>query len=142
MTWNKLEEQEPELYFNSDAKKVTDITTDINLVFDRMLENKEEDDAQRANELAFMINATSGTIDILWYDSKSEKFVGVWKYQLQLKNIAEMASKHKDGAMYFEDQCHAAICDFVEESILNKKANRNICVYTQYEGEELEELTL
>lgn len=60
MTWNKLEEQEPELYFDSEAKKVTDITTDINLVFDRMLENKEEDNAQRATELAFIINASKG----------------------------------------------------------------------------------
>ena len=142
MTWNKLEEQEPELYFDSEAKKVTDITTDINLVFDRMLENKEEDNAQRATELAFIINASKGNMDVLWYDSKAEKGVGVWKYQLQLKNIADMASKQKESTMYFEDQCHAAICDFVEESIIHKKANKHFCVYTQYEGEELEELTL
>ena len=133
MSWSKLNDEEPELYYNSKAMDYFEISSDISLVYQKMKSSRENDNALFAKELIFIVNATNGYVRIMWYDSASQKGQGTWAYQLNLKNFWN--SDLKQGAFTFDKECHLGICCFTE-SILPE----NTDVYTKYETGAIEKL--
>jgi hypothetical protein len=118
MAWRKLDAGK-ETMFLSDATDYTTAQRDLAVVVQRMIDNKTADAATDAEALLFYTNATNGFINIKWYNPETEKTVGNLGYYLELKTLWEISLEHNDGAFFFDNQTHIAICctyeDFMDD---------------------------
>ena len=130
MRWTSLNPEEPKTSYTSKATDVKDVTEDIKIVVDKMIENREVDEATDAKQLFFFINATNGYMQITWCDFANDKFLGKWGYWLQLNDFWEKL----DDAFKFDDQCFRAIANFTEFYMIS---NEGIELYQVFYRTEL-----
>jgi hypothetical protein len=142
MSWERLNNREPELYYNSKAKSREEITSDIKKVYERMLENKIGDSIPNPKGLLFIVHATNGYIVMVWFDGGIEECEGTWMYQLRIKDFWELSLNHKNGAFFFDQECHSAICDFMEEEIYDEEGNQKLDIFARHEIGGLKEIKL
>jgi len=118
MAWRKLD-ADKETMFLSDATDYNTAQRDLTAVVQRMISNKTADEATDAKALLFYTNATNGYIRIMWYDAETQKSIGKFVYYLELKTLWEMSLEHSDGAFFFDNETHVAICctyeDFMDD---------------------------
>lgn len=113
MSWIKLNPEEQETIFQSEATEYRQIAADLKMVVDRMIENKEADKASDAEQLFFFINATNGFIKIAWWNNETSNPVGEWVYELELRTFWE----GEDDAFNFDHVCRFALFDFTEDNM-------------------------
>jgi len=142
MAWSKLNDSEPELYYHSTAKTDRGITNAIKVVFDRMLVRRQADKSETAQALLFRINATNGYIAIYWYSPEKDQFIGEWKYELIIKKLWEASLEHEEGAFFFDETCHSALYDFMDNYIYDEDGNTELRVFTKYETDRLKEFKI
>ena len=111
MTWTKINPEEQETIFQSQATEYAEIAADLKIVVDRMIANKEADNASSAQQLFFFINATNGFIQIVWWNNETSKTVGEWVYELELRTFWE----GEDDAFNFDNVCRFALFDYTED---------------------------
>lgn len=110
MSWKSLNAEEPKTSYTSNSTDVKAVTEDVKIVVDKMIENREVDEASDAKQLFFFINATNGYLRISWCDFANDKVLGKWAYWLELNSLWEKL----DDASKFDDKCFRAIADFTE----------------------------
>jgi hypothetical protein len=129
MSWSKLYEDEPELYYRSNAHDQQGIYQDLNIVFKRMLDRRTEDGADQARQLLFLVNATNGFIDIYWYDHENQRSVGIWLYQLKLKSFCEITK----GNFFFDEECYRAIYNLAKNYAYNSENIQQFRIFAKFE---------
>ncbi|MNU99809.1 hypothetical protein D3C71_899560 [compost metagenome] len=138
MAWTKINPEEQETIFQSESKESTQIAVDLKIVVDRMIENKEKDNASSAKQLCFFINATNGFIKIVWWNNDREEAVGDWIYELALKTFWE----GEDDAFNFDNVCRYALFDFTEDNMILDDGTPVYDVFAKTELSDIEELII
>lgn len=110
MSWSSTNPDEPKTSYASKTTNIAEIREDIKIVVDKMIENREADNAGEAKQLLFFINATNGYIQISWCDFANDKVLGDWVYWLELKDFW----KATDNSSVFDEKCFRAIAHFTE----------------------------
>lgn len=136
MSWTKLNPEEQETIFQSEAIEHSQIAEDLKTVVDRMIENKEADNASAAQQLFFFINATNGFIQIVWWDNEKSKPIGDWVYELELRTFWEA----EDDAFNFDNVCRYAMFDFTEDNMCRDDGSAVYDVFLKTELSDIEEL--
>lgn len=140
MSWQKLNDDEPELYYHSNAVKEEDVKKDLLVVLHKMKTNRLAERAEKADSLLFYFNATNGFISIVWFNSQVNKPTGTWMYQLLLETLWEASLEHEDGAFYFDKTCRYAVCDYLNDDILENDGQQRWSVFIKTELNGIEEL--
>ena len=136
MSWIALSPEEQETIFQSESITDTLIAADLKTVVDRMIQNKEEDQADSAQQLLFRINAANGLISINWWDQERSRTVGNRMYELLLSNYWET----DNNSFNFDKVCRIALLGFVKEHLLPGNRNRVCNVYVKTELSGIEEI--
>lgn len=138
MTWTAIDPEEKETLFQSQATTQHEIASDLKIVFDRMIENKEKDNAASAEQLLFLINATNGFIKIVWWNNETSEVVGDWVYEILLETYWES----EDDSFNFDDTCRYALFDFTEDYLLGEDENSIYDVFIKTELTEIEHVLI
>lgn len=138
MTWTAINPEEKETLFQSQATTQREIAADLKIVFDRMIENKEEDNAASTGQLLFLINATNGFIKIVWWNNETSEVVGDWVYEILLETYWES----EDDSFNFDDTCRYALFDFTEDYLLGEDENSIYDVFIKTELTEIEHVLI
>lgn len=138
MTWIALNPDEQETIFQSEATTDTQIAGDIKTVVDRMIENKQEDQAASAQQLLFLINATNGFIKIAWWNNEDSEVVGEWVYEIQLNTYWET----EEDAFNFDKTCRFALFDFTEDHLISEEGMSVYDVFMKTELSDIEEVLI
>lgn len=138
MTWTALNPEEKETIFQSEATTDTQIAGDLKTVVDRMIENKTEDGADSAKQLLFVINATNGFIQVVWWNQEKSELAGEWVYELELSTFWEM----EDDAFNFDNTCRFALFDFMEDHIVLDDGRSLYDIYLKTELSDIEEVLI
>lgn len=138
MTWTAIDPEEKETILQSEATTQAQIAEDLKKVVDRMIENKEEDNASSAEQLLFSVNATNGFIRIVWWNNDTEEVVGDWVYELSLNTYWET----EDDAFNFDNTCRFALFDYTEDNLLNEDENLVYGIYLKTELADIEEILI
>ncbi len=138
MTWIALNPDEQETIFQSEATTDTQIAGDIKTVVDRMIENKQEDQAASARQLLFLINATNGFIKIAWWNNEDSEVVGEWVYEIQLNTYWET----EEDAFNFDKTCRFALFDFTEDHLISEDGMSVYDVFMKTELSDIEEVLI
>ena len=126
---------EPETIYTSNATELSQLTEDLKTVVDRIIENRENDEATAAKQLFFFINATNGYIRILW--TNDTEAVGNWVYHLDLLEL------HEGGdAFVFDKMCYNALWDYAEENNFDEEYEPIYDIFYRTELTEVEELLI
>ena len=135
MSWRKMNPDEPETIYTSNATELPQLTADLKTVVDRIIENREADKATEAKQLLFYINATNGYIRILWIND--DGVLGKWVYHLDLPEL------HEGGdAFVFDKICYNALWDYAEENNFNEEYDPIYDIFYRTELTEVEELLI
>lgn len=138
MTWIALNPDEQETIFQSEATTDTQIAGDIKTVVDRMIDNKQEDQAASAQQLLFLINATNGFIKIAWWNNEDSEVVGEWVYEIQLNTYWET----EEDAFNFDKTCRFALFDFTEDHLISEDGMSVYDVFMKTELSDIEEVLI
>lgn len=134
MSWRRLNDDEPELYFATTATDDVDLAKDLATVVRRMVTNRLADGVHRdIRALHFYTNATNGYVRIYWRDAEGRS-VGQWFYTLLAQDLWQVAIDHADGAFHFDGVINMALTELVEceEDIFGDTAEL-LDVFTQTE---------
>lgn len=142
MSWRRLNDEEPELYYSSKAKTKEEITADIYLVFNRMMDRRGEENAEDAEGLAFIINATNGYISMVWYNPTTKKAAGTWKYELKIEDFWQLSIDHQEGAFFFDNETYMAIFNFMDQHIYDETGKELVRVFVRRDIGGLNELVI
>ena len=135
MSWTRMKPGEPETIYTSNATTLSDLTSDIKFVVDRMIENRATDEATDAEQLLFYINATNGYIRILW--TSDTDILGRWVYHLELPTL------HEGGdAFVYDKLCYDAIWDYTEENNFDEHYNTIYRIFYRTELTDVEEIDI
>jgi hypothetical protein len=135
MSWRRMNPDEPETIYISNATELSQLTEDLKTVVGRMIENRETDEATEAKQLFFYINATNGYIRILW--TNDTESAGIWIYHLDLPEL------HEGGdAFVFDKICYNALWDYAEENNFNEEYDPIYDIFYRTELTEVEELLI
>jgi len=121
MTWKKLNDSEPELYYFSEALTTSDIKNDINVVVLRMIKNRTSENVN-SESLLFDINATNSQIKIAWFNAESSKLEGMYLYTLKLQPFMNSIESN-GGAFQFDDDCDMAIWRFTSDKLSTEEGD-------------------
>ncbi len=138
MTWTKINPEEQETIFQSESTESTQIAVDMKTVVDRMIENKEADNASSAQQLFFFINATNGFIKIVWWNNEISQVVGDWIYELELRTFWE----GEDDSFNFDNVCRYALFDFTEDNMILDDGTPVYDVFVKTELTDIEEVLI
>jgi hypothetical protein len=138
MSWTRINPEEKETLFRSEATEDLKIAEDLKIVVDRMIGDREEDNATASNQLFFFINATNGFIQIVWWDNDSSKPVGDWVYELELTTFWES----EDDAFNFDSVCRYALFDFTEDNMIFDDGSARYEVFMKTELSDIEEVLI
>jgi hypothetical protein len=126
MSWRRLNPDEPETIYSSNATELEQLTADLKVVVDRMTENREADAAADAKQLLCYINATNGYIRLMWRSDTDA--LGTWVYHLDLDAL------HEGGdAFVFDKMCYNAIWDFTEEFMFDEQGDSVYSIFYRTE---------
>ncbi|MDR2235046.1 MAG: hypothetical protein LBE92_02895 [Chryseobacterium sp.] len=135
MSWRRMNPDEPETVYTSNATELPQLAADIKTVVDRIIENREADNATEAEQLLFYINATNGYIRILWINDTDA--LGTWAYHLDLPEL------HEGGdAIIFDQLCYNALWDYTEQNNFDEEYNLIYRVFYRTELTDVEELLI
>lgn len=135
MSWRRMNPDEPETIYTSNATELSQLTEDLKTVVDRMIENRETDEATEAKQLFFYINATNGYIRILW--TNDNESAGIWIYHLDLPEL------HEGGdAIVFDKMCYNALWDYAEENNFDEEYEPIYDIFYRTELTAVEELLI
>jgi hypothetical protein len=137
MTWKKLNPEEKETIFLSSSSDSTHLAADLKTVVDRMVENKDADNASAAKQLLFNINATNGFIKIVWWNNDTSETIGDWMYEI---NLATLWEAHD--AFNFDKVCYNAMYDFTEDNMISEEGDSLYDIFRITELSEIEELLI
>ncbi len=140
--WKKLNSDEPETIYVSQATDYDSICEDLTQVVQRMVDNAEVDKVPADAKILFYTNATNGYVRVNWLNGKG-KAAGTWFYTLNLPALWAESNEHPEGSFHFDNEVHIAICTTVEyaEDIFGELAD-TYDVFTQTELREREQLFL
>ncbi len=113
---------EPPLYYVSIAKKSVEIARDLAIVYAQMEAQRVADDAVDAKALHVLSDGTQSKLYLHWYDPKTRRSAGEWRYTLVLRDAGF------DDADVFESACRRAVGRFVRERL-----PETVSAYYRYE---------
>ncbi|GAA4276344.1 hypothetical protein [Aquimarina mytili] len=101
MSWRAFNQEEKETVYDSKAKSVADVKSELGILLTKMLEEKEN--ANLGKGFLISINATNQYMQINWVDEKCENFVGDWSYSLELYESSW--NKKLKNSVIFDKRC-------------------------------------
>lgn len=137
MAWRKIDPEDQETVYESNAADATAITHDLKIVIDRLIENKTADNASAAENLYLFVNATNSYIMVAWYNKTEAKLMGDWIYYMDLNALGE-----KEDAFLFDQECYDAIWDYTEEHTYDDEGNSLYGIFIKTELTEIKEILI
>jgi hypothetical protein len=102
---------EPPQYYESASNKPGAIAKDIAVMYAKMHERREQDNAAKGNALYFHSDGTQSKLHMYWMDRSKGEVAGEWTYTLVLRD-GEFAD-----ADVFEKTCRRAVGFFVRKHL-------------------------
>ena len=132
MSWSKINNEDIETTYTSEAKEVDEIVPIIQIVAERLIKNMKLDNAEDSKEILFYVSATNGNISISWYDSLECETRGNRTYWIELPDLWELSTLPDEDALVFDYPTQMSIDRFAK-SDSGKKLKENYKLYLEDE---------
>lgn len=103
MTWINEEGTDVIITFQSAALTEIEIARDLEIVVNKCIENQSSDNADLAESILIIANATNGYMEIFFGNIEDSDYIGKSQYFLKPTDLYEASNSHPNGSMHFDE---------------------------------------